>query len=83
MKTVVLEVRSLDETHTAAARAMKASRAAREPHIGFASPELLWRVLTVKRWELLKALCGAGQLLRQPVWWIATTEAGSSFRSMR
>jgi len=62
MKTVVLEVRSLDETHTAAARAMKASRAAREPHIGFASPELLWRVLTVKRWELLKALCGAGQI---------------------
>src|SRR5450759_2325230 len=23
-------------------------------------PELLWRVLTQKRWELLKALCGAG-----------------------
>lgn len=28
--------------------------------ITFASPELLWRVLTAKRWELLKALCGAG-----------------------
>jgi predicted transcriptional regulator len=28
--------------------------------ISFASPELLWRVLTAKRWELLKILCGAG-----------------------
>ncbi len=30
--------------------------------ISFASagPELLWHVLTAKRWELLKALCGAG-----------------------
>jgi predicted transcriptional regulator len=28
--------------------------------ISFASPDLLWKVLTAKRWELLKALCGAG-----------------------
>ena len=28
--------------------------------ISFATPGLLWRVLTAKRWELLKALCGAG-----------------------
>nr|ART38037.1 F105 [uncultured bacterium] len=28
--------------------------------ISFATPELLWKVLTAKRWELLKALCGAG-----------------------
>ena len=39
---------------------MKAGKAEREAHIGFASPELLWKVLTAKRWELLKALCGAG-----------------------
>ena len=26
----------------------------------FATPELLWQVLTLKRWELLKALCGTG-----------------------
>lgn len=32
----------------------------RSPHISFATPEFLWRVLTQKRWELLKALCGAG-----------------------
>ncbi|MFN2358411.1 MAG: DNA-binding protein [Desulfotignum sp.] len=28
--------------------------------ISFAYPELLWQVLTTKRWELLKVLCGAG-----------------------
>ncbi len=28
--------------------------------ISFATPELLWEVFTAKRWELLKALCGAG-----------------------
>lgn len=31
-----------------------------EARISFATPELLWQVLTAKRWELLKALCGAG-----------------------
>jgi predicted transcriptional regulator len=31
-----------------------------QAHIGFATPELLWKVLTAKRWELLKVLCGAG-----------------------
>ena len=25
-----------------------------------ATPELLWKVLTAKRWELLKSLCGVG-----------------------
>ena len=31
--------------------------------IGFASLELLWQVLTVKRWQPLKVLCGAGRVL--------------------
>jgi len=62
MKTVVLEVRSLKETLADATRAMKTGRAEREAHIGFASPELLWQVLTAKRWELLKAMCGAGPM---------------------
>jgi predicted transcriptional regulator len=30
--------------------------------IGFAAPELLWKVLTAKRWELLKVMCGAGPI---------------------
>ncbi len=62
MKTVVLEVRSLDEMLDTAARVMKTGRADREARIGFASPELLWQVLTAKRCEVLKAMCGAGPI---------------------
>jgi len=60
VNTVVLEVRSLRETLGDAARAMKTGRAEGEARIGFATPELLWEVLTAKRWELLKVLCGVG-----------------------
>ena len=60
MNTVVLDVRSLKETLADAARTMKTRHAEREARISFATPELLWEVLTAKRWELLKALCGAG-----------------------
>ena len=60
MRTVVLEVRSLAETLADASRAMKTGRGEREARIAFATPELLWQVLTAKRWELLKALCGTG-----------------------
>jgi len=42
------------------ANAWKSGKPQRSARISFASPELLWRVLTQKRWELLKALCGAG-----------------------
>ena len=31
-------------------------------HISFASAELLWQVLTRKRWELLHAMTGAGPI---------------------
>ena len=30
--------------------------------ISFATPELLWKVLTAKRWEILKAMAGQGPL---------------------
>lgn len=60
MNTVVLEVRSLKETLADAARGMKTGRAEREARISFATPELLWQVLTARRWEFLKVLCGAG-----------------------
>lgn len=62
MNTVVLEVRSLTETLADAAHIMNIVRAEHEAHIGFATPELLWQVLTGKRWQLLKAMCGAGPL---------------------
>ena len=62
MNTVILEVRSLTDTLADVTRAMKSGRAEREARIGFATPELLWKVLTAKRWELLKAMCGAGTM---------------------
>lgn len=62
MNTVILEVRSLAETLADASRTMKSGRGNSEARIGFASPELLWQVLTAKRWELLKAMCGAGPI---------------------
>src|SRR5574337_1312276 len=60
MNTVVLEVRSLADTLADASRTMRRRRGEREARIAFATPELLWKILTAKRWELLKALCGAG-----------------------
>ena len=60
MKTVILDVRIPAETMSDFTRAWKSGRSEKAARISFASPELLWRVLTAKRWELLKALCGAG-----------------------
>ncbi|MBA3998883.1 MAG: DNA-binding protein [Candidatus Accumulibacter sp.] len=67
MKTVTLEVRSLADTLNDAVLAMESGaeneagkRAGSAPRIAFESPELLWKVLTAKRWELLRALTGAG-----------------------
>jgi predicted transcriptional regulator len=44
------------------ATAWRAGKAERSARVSFATPELLWKVLSAKRWELLKALCGAGPL---------------------
>jgi predicted transcriptional regulator len=60
VKTVTLDVRSPSDTMTQFADAWKTGRAQKSARISFATPELLWQVLTAKRWELLKALCGAG-----------------------
>ena len=60
MKTVILEVRSPRDSMTGFVNAWKTGRAEKSARIAFASPELLWQVLTAKRWELLKALCGIG-----------------------
>ena len=59
MNTVVLEVRSLTETLTDAAHIMNTGRAEHEAHIGFATPELLWQVLTA----LLSGKSGSSSLL--------------------
>ena len=60
MKTVTLEVRAPGEVLSDFVQTWKTGKRHGGARIAFASPELLWRVLTAKRWEVLKALCGAG-----------------------
>ena len=60
MKTVTLDVRTPADSMAEFANAWKTGKAQKTARISFATPELLWRVLTEKRWELLKVLCGAG-----------------------
>lgn len=62
MKTLILDVKTLAKSVTEVSKTMKSGRAEREARLSFATPELLWEVLTAKRWELLKTLCGAGPL---------------------
>ena len=62
MKTVILEVRSPDESIANFVQSWKTGKPDLSARISFATPELLWKVLTAKRWELLKALCGAGPI---------------------
>lgn len=59
MKTLILDVRAPADSMADFSRAWKAGKAQKAARISFATPELLWRVLTEKRWELLKVLCGA------------------------
>lgn len=60
MKTVTLDVRSPPMALAEALAQAKSGKPQKSARISFASPELLWRVLSAKRWELLKALRGAG-----------------------
>lgn len=60
MKTVTLDVRAPDEAMAGFAQAWTTGKSQKYARISFATPELLWKVLSERRWELLKALCGAG-----------------------
>ena len=60
MKTVTLSIANRQAVKQRALDAFSGKR--RGAHISFASPELLWKVLTAKRWELLKALAGGGAM---------------------
>ena len=60
MKTVILDVRDPKAAFGDFTRAWKTGKGGKSARISFATPELLWKVLTAKRWELLKALRGAG-----------------------
>ena len=60
MKTVTLDVRQPVDSMSDFVRVWKTGKPEKSARISFATPELLWQVLTAKRWELLKALCGVG-----------------------
>lgn len=60
MKTVILDVRSPEEAAQDFVSAWKSGKAQKAARISFATPELLWKVLSAKRWEILKVMCGAG-----------------------
>jgi predicted transcriptional regulator len=60
MSIVTLGLSSLEEAETRLSRAFAGETL--DAQIGFASPELLWSVLTAKRWDVLKAMTGAGPL---------------------
>ena len=59
-KTVTLSVATRGAVTRRALDAFSGKR--RGAHISFASADLLWKVLTAKRWELLKAMTGGGAM---------------------
>jgi predicted transcriptional regulator len=61
MKTVTIDVRPLADTLGDFTQTWKSGKAT-APRISFESPELLFKVLSGKRWELLNALTGAGAM---------------------
>lgn len=62
MKTVILDVASRQQAADDFVHAWESGRAPKTARISFETPELLWKVLTARRWKLLKALCGAGPI---------------------
>ena len=56
MRTVTVGVTSLEDAKKGLAAAFRGE--AQGEFIGFASIELLWKVLAPKRWDILKAMAG-------------------------
>ena len=60
MNTITLSVATREQT---SARFLAAARGIPQgSHISFATPDLLWKTLTKRRWELLRAMTGAGPI---------------------
>jgi predicted transcriptional regulator len=60
MNTVTLSIASREDVTRRALAAFEGR--AQGDHISFASVDLLWRTLTKKRWDLLAAMTGQGEL---------------------
>ena len=59
MKTVTLEVATLNAVKSRAQAAFTGRK--QGARISFDTPELLFQVMTAKRWELLRTMTGAGR----------------------
>ncbi len=60
MKTVTFEVSSFADAARRARAAFKGRK--QGARISFATPELLFRLMTGNRWELIRAMAGAGPM---------------------
>jgi predicted transcriptional regulator len=60
VKTVTIGVASTEAVNSRIRQAFAGGK--QGVFISFASPELLWKVITPKRWEVLRAMTGAGPL---------------------
>jgi predicted transcriptional regulator len=60
MTTVTLGISSVEDTRARMRRAFQGKE--QGAFISFGSAELLWKVITPKRWEVLRAMTGAGPI---------------------
>lgn len=60
MKTVIIGVESREAAKTRIAAALKGKP--QGSFISFISVDLMWKILTPKRWEIIRAMTGAGPL---------------------
>jgi predicted transcriptional regulator len=58
MRTVTLDIGGLEQGLAALRHAWDGGQAEADARISFSSPELLWKLLTAKRWDLLRVLAG-------------------------
>ena len=61
MNTVTLDVRTLQDSLGDFTHALTSGEST-SPRISFETAELLWQTLTIKRWEILKAMTGKGAM---------------------
>ena len=60
MTTVTIGIASVDETKSRMRRAFGGKP--QGSHISFPTVELLWKVITPRRWEMSRAMAGSGPL---------------------
>lgn len=63
--TITLDVRTPADSMADFVNAWNEGKPQKSALISFATPELLWRVLNPKRWEILKALCAGPVSIRE------------------